>query len=175
MTPPLNYGRVGIFIDGENIKNTLGDAGWKISYQRLLEWIAQKTKCSITKPFFYTKEEKISTGAKKTFVEHIRALEMHIISIPITQKIINETLTNICDADPQIITDMMDWKNEFDKVVLISGDGAFEAPLERLWQHGKKVYVISTNNYVSNQRLRNNPNFTFTDLNDIRNLTELIL
>ena len=170
---PLNFGKVGVFIDGENIRNALEASGWKPDYEKLLQWIAEKTKCSIVKPFFYIKEEEDPSEPKKGFIKKLKTLEVTIRNVPVSQKFIQQNLVNICDADPLIITDMMDWKNDYDKVVLISGDGAFAIPLQRLWEHGKKIYVVSTNQSVSG-KLENNPNFNFIDLNDIRNIIELI-
>ena len=170
---PLDFGKVGVFIDGENIRNALEASGWKIDYKKLLQWLAEKTKCSIVKPFFYLKIEESISEPKRKFVENLESMEVSIINVPISQKFTGQNvLINICDADPLIITDMMDWKNDYDKIVLISGDGAFEAPLKRLWEHGKKVYVVSTNQFI-NRKLRDNPDFNFIDLNNIRNQIEL--
>lgn len=170
---PLNFGKVGVFVDGENIRNALENLGWKIDNEKLLLWILGKTKCDTVKPYFYLKAEDEVSDSKKRFLENLKSLEVTIINVPVEPKFAQGgKLINICDADPMIITDMMDWKDEFDKVMLLSGDGAFARPLERLWQHGKKVYVISTSQVVS-RKLKDNPNFNFTDLNDIRKFVEL--
>jgi len=59
------------------------------------------------------------------------------------------------DVDAEIITEALERKDDFDIMILFSGDSDFYYPLKRLQEkYGKKVIVISTRYSVSKELLR---------------------
>lgn len=163
------YLRIAVFIDGENLKGAQNILGWKVDNRKFFCWLADKTNCQVMRVYFYTKNDgdRISPQ-KQRFIASLDSLGVNIIPIPLTRKFVNNEIKKICDADPVIITDMIDWQDDFDVAVLVSGDGSFQFPLERLSDKGKEIIVVSTDGCVSNIRMRENPRLLFVDLRDIR-------
>lgn len=170
----MRYSRVAVFIDGENHKNAQDSLGWRVDNKKFFHWLAFRTGCKIMRVYFYTKTGEIEVSPQKQrFMENLDSLGVNIISVPLSQKFVNGELKNICDADPVIITDMVDWRDDFDTAVLVSGDGGFQFPLERLSSKGKKIIVVSTECLVNKARIKENPKLSFVDLRDIRAEIEL--
>lgn len=169
----LDYGRVGVFIDGENILLTLYRLDWKIDYEKLLKWIVVKTNSKCLASFFYLREDNYPSEEKKRFILMLNLLGFKVINVK--PKIKTNSDGYICNADPFIITDMISLVllNKIHTVVLLSGDGDFSYPLENIQNYGARVFVLSSINCTHKEYIANNQKIPFIDINDIRDEIEL--
>jgi len=53
------------------------------------------------------------------------------------------------DADAMIITDLLSLIESYDEATLVSGDGDFTYPVQRLLEIGKRVRVVSTRSHLA--------------------------
>lgn len=169
----LDPGKAGIFIDGENILLTLYKLGWKIDYQKLLEYIKISTNSEIIKKTFYSRNDNSPSEKKKRFFSMLNDNKFKVHYVDSKPKVNGDGY--ICNADPIIITDMIFsvHSEDINTIILLSGDGDFSYPLEQMQDLRVRVFVISTFSVANKEYIVNNEKFTFIDINDIRDEIEL--
>lgn len=172
------------FIDASNLfYGGEKSLGWKIDYQRLLEYL--KKKYNIKKafyfggvdtynfPFDYLNADSVDIKQLKVYVlnliekekinrnlEKISSLEKSLKRIKFYKKLeefgyililkpvktfkkkdgSSEIKAN-CDVDMTFY--MMNYQNEYDKVVILSGDGDFLPVLKHLQKRGKEIHILA--------------------------------
>ncbi len=172
------------FIDASNLfYGGEKSLGWKIDYQRLLEYL--KKKYNIKKafyfggvdtynfPFDYLNADSVDIKQLKEYVlnliekekinrnlEKVSSLEKSLKRIKFYKKLeefgyililkpikiyksqngIIEIKAN-CDVDMTFY--MMNYQNEYDKVVILSGDGDFLPVLKHLQKRGKEIHILA--------------------------------
>lgn len=75
------------------------------------------------------------------------------------------------NLDIEIVLDMFNTIDSYDKAVLISGDGDFERALTLLRAKGKQFTVIATDKFIAKE-LRNVAGRHYTRFDDIRDKVE---
>ncbi|MBP7846155.1 MAG: NYN domain-containing protein [Candidatus Pacebacteria bacterium] len=172
------------FIDASNLfYGGEKSLGWKIDYQRLLEYL--KKKYNIKKafyfggvdtynfPFDYLNADSVDIKQLKVYVlnliekekinrnlEKISSLEKSLKRIKFYKKLeefgyililkpvktfkkkdgSSEIKAN-CDVDMTFY--MMNYQNEYDKAVILSGDGDFLPVLKHLQKRGKEIHILA--------------------------------
>jgi uncharacterized LabA/DUF88 family protein len=79
--------------------------------------------------------------------------------------------TQKANLDVEIVMDMFNTVENYDKAVLLSGDGDFERALELLRSRGREICVVSTQNWIAAE-LRMAVGSHFIDLQDLRDKIE---
>ena len=145
-------GRVYVFIDAENVFYSQRTLGWKISYEKLIDYL--KKECGDEmKCFIYKGVDEFNTGQRK-FLDMLE-INGYIVRTKVVKKIKDHEggykwKNNL---DMELAFEMDDTKEKYDTAVLLSGDSDFAVPIDRIKKAGKRIIVISTRGHVSKELL----------------------
>lgn len=163
-------GKVYVFIDAENLFYSQRTLGWKISYEKLMNYF--KKECGVeTKLFVYTGKNEANPSEVK-FLDMLAA-KGFIVRTRNVKKIRSskggfEWKNNL---DMELAFEMDDTKNHYSTAVLISGDSDFSVVIDRIKKSGKRIIVMSTRGHISKELLER---AKYTDLRKLRNELELL-
>ncbi len=130
------------FIDGQNMYVNILNQGWKIDYIRFRRYLSDKYKVKKAYIFFGYIEQH------RKMYEFIEKAGYCIIF-----REISKTATGIkgnCDSDLIFRLGMEFWN--FDKALIVSGDGDFFPILEVLYELKKLAVVMAPNKHMCSQR-----------------------
>lgn len=154
--PPASKGtkkKIAIFIDAANIFYSTQTLGWKLDYQKFLDY--WKRKGSLTGAYFYT--AVISTRTKQ--LKFYRALEKIGYEVITKElKVIKDKRNKITihkgNFDVKLAMDVVLKAKKFDIAVLASGDSDFEPLVTYLRDIRKKVIVVSSRGHISRELIK---------------------
>ncbi|MCX8079571.1 MAG: NYN domain-containing protein [Geminocystis sp.] len=144
--------------------------GWFFDPRKILDYFSKDAGCILVNAFWYT-------GLKDP--QDQRAFRDALISLGYTvrTKILKEyydeasgRISQKANLDIEIVVDMFNTVDQYDRVVLFSGDGDFERAIELLRSKNTHITVVSTEGMISRE-LRNATD-KYIDLNDIRSAIE---
>lgn len=123
------------FIDSQNLNLAIQDLGWKLNFQKFRVFLKDKHK--VTKAFLFmgyvAENEKMYTSLKNA--------GYILVFKPTLDK--GGVIKGNCDAE-LVLNCMIEYRN-FDKAIIISGDGDFHCLIEYL-EAKKKLYKIGIPN-----------------------------
>lgn len=145
-------GKIYVFIDAENIFYAQRTLGWKISYERLMNYFKKEGGDDV-KCFVYTGRDESNTKQSK-FLDMLD-INGYIVRTKVVKKIKSRAggyrwKNNL---DIELAFEMADTKEKYDTAVLMSGDSDFSMPIDRIKSAGKRVIVISTRGHISKELL----------------------
>ncbi|MBC6478330.1 MAG: NYN domain-containing protein [Hormoscilla sp. GM7CHS1pb] len=164
--------RVSIFVDGNNMFYAQQKNGWFFDPRRVLQYFTSDPTVDLVNAFWYT-------GIKDT--QDQRGFRDALISLGYTvrTKILKEyyddssgRFSQKANLDIEIVIDMFNTVEQYDRVILFSGDGDFERAIELLRSKSTHITVVSTEGMIARE-LRNATD-RYIDLNDIRNTIEKV-
>jgi len=158
-------GKVYVFIDAENVFYAQRTLGWKISYQKLMDYF--KKECGHqTKCFIYKGVDEFNAGQRK----FLDMLEMngYILRTKAIKRIKDKKSGKEAwkgNLDMELAFEMDDTKEKYDTAVLLSGDSDFALPIDRIKKAGRRIIVMSTRGHISKELLER---AKFVDLRKIK-------
>ncbi len=172
-----NGDAIYVFIDASNLWEAQKAKGRFFDYEKLRKFIKKKFLGSAIKIFYYTAypaegtrdynldgRHKFYTFLKKGLGFVVRKKELKRISI-ITEN--GEGIEEKGNMDVEITIDALHNMDKYNIVALFSGDSDFLALASYLRRAGKKVYIFSSKNNIS-EELRTGGNGYF----DVLGITE---
>ena len=151
------------FIDSSNLWQAQKSKGKFLDYAKIADCIKSKFKGTSVKIFYYTAypaegtrnysldgKHKFYTFLKKGLGFEVRKKELKRISI-IGEE--GESVQEKGNMDVEMTIDALHHLEKYQTVVLFTGDSDFLALVTYLRSHGKKVYIFSSKNNIS-QELR---------------------
>lgn len=141
------YNNTAVFIDEANIYHSQKTLGWKIDYFKLKDYLQEKY--SINSISFYTsfvnknKKQKKRFSQLKNYGYTIFAKEIKFIIDSMGQIIKKGNL------DIELALDIFKSINQFETLILFSGDSDFSHLLKLLKENNKKIIIFSTGGHVS--------------------------
>ncbi len=164
---PTADNRVSIFIDGNNMFYAQQKNGWFFDPRRVLDhFVHRPPNVELINAFWYT-------GIKDPHDQ--RAFRDALISLGFTvrHKLLKEyrddesgRYSQKANLDIEIVVDMFNTVDQYNHVILFSGDGDFERAVELLRSKNTHITVVSTEGMIARE-LRNATD-RYIDLNDIR-------
>lgn len=158
-----NSTTVYVFIDASNVWAAQKVKGRFFDYAKLTSCIRTKFKATIVQVFFYTAypaegtrdystegKHKFFTFLKKGLKFVVRKKELKRIAVTDEH---GESIQEKGNMDVEMTIDAIHHQSKYDIAVLFSGDSDFLALVTYLRSRGKKVFVFSSKNNVS-QELR---------------------
>ena len=144
-------GRAAVFIDAANILYSQQTLGWRIDYQRLRDYL--KSQAKISGIFYYT--GKVGAFEKQIkFIKKLEQLEFSVVSKEVKFiKIDGGRLLPKGNLDVELAIDAFRLADDYDTLLLFSGDSDFGYLLDVLKKKGKRVLVISTRGHISKELL----------------------
>ncbi|MDB9453032.1 MAG: NYN domain-containing protein [Dolichospermum sp.] len=167
--------RISVFLDGANFffmqKNALC---WKVDPKKILDYI--ETEGNIVDAFYYIGHDTPPEAKQQSYLDALPLMGYSLITKPI--KTIYDANTGLtkqkANLDIEIVLDMFNTIDSYDKAVLISGDGDFERALTLLRAKGKQFTVIATDKFIARE-LRNVAGRHYIRFDDIRDKVEKTL
>lgn len=162
--------RVSIFVDGNNMFYAQQKNGWFFDPKRILEYFTNKPGVVLVNAFWYTglKDPQDQRGFRDALIS---------LGYTVRTKILKEyyddnsgRYSQKANLDIEIVVDMFNTVEQYDHVILFSGDGDFERAIELLRSKNTHITVVSTEGMIARE-LRNATDH-YIDLNDIRNRIE---
>lgn len=142
-------GTTYVFIDAANISKSVEAIEYKVNYRKLRRFFEKQ--CRLKFIGFYT--VAFEKKEHQDFLTALRAKRFTVISKPL--KIIwdKRKSTNIHKAnfDVEIAVDAIDWHENYNTIILFSGDSDFNYLIRRLKEKGKRAIVISTKNHIAKE------------------------
>jgi uncharacterized LabA/DUF88 family protein len=164
MSPVMN--RLSIFVDGNNMFYAQQKNGWFFDPRRVLEYFTNDPDLMLINAFWYTglKDPQDQRGFRDALIS---------LGYTVRTKILKEyyddnsgRISQKANLDIEIVVDMFNTVDQYDRVILFSGDGDFERAIELLRSKNTHITVVSTEGMIARE-LRNATD-RYIDLNDIR-------
>lgn len=163
--------RLSIFVDGNNMFYAQQKNGWFFDPKRVLQYFLQRDGGStLVNAFWYTglKDPQDQRGFRDALIS---------LGYTVRTKILKEYYDDTsgrysqkANLDIEIAIDMFNTVDQYDQVVLFSGDGDFERAIELLRSKSTHITVVSTDGMIARE-LRNATD-CYIDLNDVRKYIE---
>jgi uncharacterized LabA/DUF88 family protein len=160
--------RLSIFVDGNNMFYAQQKNGWFFDPRRVLEYFTREMR--LMNAFWYTgiKDPQDQRGFRDALIS---------LGYTVRTKILKEyyddnsgRYSQKANLDIEIVIDMFNTVEQYDRVVLFSGDGDFERAIELLRSKSTHITVVSTEGMIARE-LRNATD-RYIDLNEIRSEIE---
>jgi len=155
--------RVALFIDAANLFYTQKKLGWDIDYEKLYKHFTNNF--DIYNAFYFT---GIKDNKGKWFHRKLNQIGYTIRSKEVKSIIDHATMnkTEKCNLDIEIVIDMFNTVDNYDKAVLFSGDSDFERAIELIRSRGKRILVVSTYGMIASELI--NAADKFIDLKTLK-------
>ncbi|MGB6297900.1 MAG: NYN domain-containing protein [Rivularia sp. (in: cyanobacteria)] len=163
--------RLSIFVDGNNMFYAQQKNGWFFDPRRVLEYFKyEHIHTDLINAFWYTglKDPQDQRGFRDALIS---------LGYTVRTKILKEyyddssgRYSQKANLDIEIVVDMFNTVDQYDKVILFSGDGDFERAIELLRSKNTHITVVSTEGMIARE-LRNVTD-RYIDLNEIRTSIE---
>ena len=141
--------------------------GWFFDPAKLLKVLRGDDE--LTDAFWYMGLKKQPDARDENFIRFLSYAGFVVRTKGLKTIFDNETggTTQKANLDIEIAMDMFNTIDNYDKAILLSGDGDFERALELLRSRGRQLTVVSTQNWISAE-LRMAMGSHFVDLQDLR-------
>lgn len=145
-------GRAYVFIDAANIFYSQQTLGWRVDYRKLQEYF--KRECDLRAIHLYT--GMVGENQKQNaFLEKLKNLGYKVTAKEVKRiKVSRNTYEWKGNLDAELIIDALKNINNFDTLILMSGDSDFAPLLDELKSSHKNVIVMSTKRHVSIELLQ---------------------
>ncbi|NCO76470.1 MAG: NYN domain-containing protein [Cyanobacteria bacterium] len=162
--------RISIFVDGNNMFYAQQKNGWFFDPRKVIDYFSEESGFMLINAFWYTglKDSQDQRGFRDALIS---------LGYTVRTKILKEyyddssgRFSQKANLDIEIVVDMFNTVDQYDRVVLFSGDGDFERAIELLRSKNTHITVVSTDGMIARE-LRNATD-RYMDLNEIRNCIE---
>jgi uncharacterized LabA/DUF88 family protein len=162
--------RLSIFVDGNNMFYAQQKNGWFFDPKKILEYFAHDPAIMLVNAFWYTglKDPQDQRGFRDALIS---------LGYTVRTKILKEyyddnsgRYSQKANLDIEIVVDMFNTVEQYNSVILFSGDGDFERAIELLRSKNTHITVVSTEGMIARE-LRNATD-RYIDLNSIRSHIE---
>jgi uncharacterized LabA/DUF88 family protein len=172
MAAPTVRQRVSVFVDGANMFHTQKKGlGWFFDPAKLLVQLTGESE--LADAYWYMGIKQPAEARDENFVRFlVRAgYVMRIKNLRTMRDPTTGDFTQRASLDVEIVVDMFNTIDNYDRAIILSGSGNLGRALELLRSRGKEITVISTEGSVAAD-LRRTAGFHFVDLLDLRPLIE---
>lgn len=151
--------KIFAFIDSQNLNLGVLDSGWKLDFKRFRIYL--RDKFNVTDAFLFIGYFP-GNEALYTFLQKAGFILVIKPTLIINRNTENETVKGNVDAELVLHT-MIEWKN-YDKAIVVTGDGDFYCLLEYLEVKKKLAHLIIPNKQKFSALLRKfRPYFIFLE------------
>jgi uncharacterized LabA/DUF88 family protein len=174
---PNNYA----FIDGINLHLTFVYLGWQLDYGKLLSYL--KKRHNITTAYYFIGFIKENQNIYDELIAYGYTLKFRSITkktgktivCPYCGKPIEVEKGKIkCDCDADIVLQVMEQINNFDKAILITSDGDFDNLVVKLLQINKLAIVLAPSKSGCSHLLKIAAKGRIAFLDELRNEVEKV-
>ncbi len=144
MASHKRYGIVYAFIDSQNLNLGVRSLGWRLDYKKFRLYL--KNKYNVEKAYVFIGQVGDNQGLYTTLQEAGYIL----VFKPTVHYIENGTKTVKGNVDAELVLyAAAKVYNEYDKAIIVSGDGDFHCLIEYLLETNKLLHIITPNKKFS--------------------------
>lgn len=157
----VNNNNIYVFIDASNLWEAQKAKGRFLDYEKTLKFIKENFKVAFVKVFYYTAypadgtrnynlngKHKFFTFLKKGLGFEVRKKELKRIPV-IDER--GESIKEKGNMDVEITIDALHHFGKYNTAIFFTGDSDFLALVTYLKKGGKKVYIFSSQNNISEE------------------------
>lgn len=142
-------GKAGVFIDAANIFYSQRTLGWRIDYEKLAAYLRREV--NLDGMYYYTGKVG-ALGKQVSFIEKLKACGYQVTAKEVKMiKTAGGQSMPKGSLDVELALDAFRFRNQFDTLVLFSGDSDFAYLLDLLKREGKSVIVVSMRGHISKE------------------------
>jgi len=159
--------KIYAFIDASNIIYGCTRAGWKMDFEKFIQYL--KSRYKVSRVFYYGGIDPENRKQLK-FYELLQRFGYEVRMVPMKRFLDG---TKKADIDSRMTFDIMRYLNEYDELIVCTGDGDFFWVLEYLFKE-KKIPLRLLAHAVSTARELKRlvgPSY-FQNIEDLRHLLE---
>ncbi|MBI5405796.1 NYN domain-containing protein [Candidatus Kaiserbacteria bacterium] len=162
-------GKTAVFIDAANIFYSQKTLKWRIDYEKLSSYLHKEA--DITGIYYYTGMVGV-LEKQKAFVSKLQMLGYRVTTKEVKFiKVAGSPDIPKGNLDVELALDAFRLKDNFETLILFSGDSDFAYLLDLLKQKGKYVIVVSMRGHISRELLQR---AKYVPLPKLRHLIEKI-
>jgi len=144
--------RLSIFVDGNNMFYAQQKNGWFFDPRKVLNYFTNDPNIMLINAFWYTglKDSQDQRGFRDALIS---------LGYTVRTKILKEyyddssgRFSQKANLDIEIVVDMFNTVDQYDRVILFSGDGDFERAIELLRSKNTHITVVSTEGMIASPR-----------------------
>ncbi len=143
--------RVCVFVDAANILYSQQTLHWRVDYKKLKEYFEQE--CDLRAIYFYT--GRVGENHKQnSFLKKLEQLGYVVKAKEVKRiKISKSAYEWKGNLDVELTIDVLGNINNFDTLILMSGDSDFAPLLDAVKVQHKRVLVMSTKGHIAKELL----------------------
>jgi len=135
--------RIALFIDGLNLNLTLRTLGFDIDFRRLLNEF--ESRGELVRAFYYTTIIEDQNSTVRPLVDWLNYNGYTVVTKPMKESVDASGRRRIKGKiSIELAVDAMEFADQFDEMVLFSGDGEYRRLVEAIQRRGVRVTVVST-------------------------------
>lgn len=144
-------GRVYVFIDAANILYSQQTLRWRVDYKKLKEYFEKE--CDLRAIYFYT--GRVGENHKQnSFIRKLEQLGYIVKAKEVKRiKVSKSSYEWKGNLDVELTIDVLGNINNFDTIILMSGDSDFAPLLDKVKAQHKRTLVISTKGHIAKELL----------------------
>jgi len=137
---PITKQKIYVFIDSQNVNLAIQECGWKLDFSRFYVYLKDKYK--VSKAFI--------------FIGYVAGNEARYIIVfkPTLEYRKSGRLYTKGNVDAELVLHAMIEYSNYDKAIIVSGDGDFHCLIEYLEKQGKLLHIMIPNSRKYSALLR---------------------
>ena len=136
--------RIGLFIDGANLHNTLKLLNLELDYRKVLDYFSKGGRL-IRANYYTAMWDDQDYSALRPLVDWLDYNGFNVVKKPAREQFDAQGKRRIKgNMDVDMAVDILELAPRLDHVVLFSGDGDFRRLVEAIQRQGVRVTVVST-------------------------------
>ncbi len=165
---PIDWHKLGktlVIIDAANLEHSVKSLGWWVDYKKLFNFFKVHTRLVAIRHYC----PSFNDERQNNFFAMLKKTGFKLITKPL--KIITETDKAKGDIrkanfDVEITIDAMKLLEDYDTLILFSGDSDFDRLIKHLREKGKRVIVVSSRYHISKELIESSNKYI--DLKKLR-------
>jgi len=168
MIKQYTQGRVSVFIDASNIYHSQKKLKWQIDFKNFLNYL--KTEVDLQTVYYYTARD-IEFRKQTKFLNFLEMIGYIVRSKKIkfikSGNVPEKEGFHKGNLDVELTMDVLEDKELYDTIILVSGDSDFEPLLQLMkLKYGKKCLVMATKYSISIELIKCAKYINFKKLRD---------
>lgn len=170
MTLDKPFGRLGIFVDGENLSAALNESGFRVNFRKLLDFLTSKFACTGFSAFYVDKNLKEPSWEKQQLYYKIRQSGFITeLTEPYFKYGADEANPLVpgekFNVDGEMLVQMAKRMQDFDTFVIVAGDSDYQVFVRTALNQHKRVVIVYVSERTASYLYRNNPSIDSVNLN----------
>ena len=131
------------FIDSQNLNLGVRSQGWKLDWRKFRQYL--RNKYNVTKAYLFIGQ----VAGNESLYAFMQESGYILIFKPTLERKVGDKVIIKGNVDAELVLHTMIQYNNYDKAIIISGDGDFRCLIEYLVDKNKLLLVLAPNKYYS--------------------------